>query len=83
MSGTTPLPLLLFVCCFVYALVESKHKWKTVLYTAITMGFILAVAALVAWILPGWASAMGTLAGALMPIAGAIASISHAKGWLT
>jgi uncharacterized protein YqhQ len=79
MNGSSLL-LLIFLVCFVYALVESKHKWKTVLYTAIVMGFVLLVGVGISWAIPRMASAMGTLSGTIMLIGGSITSIAHAKG---
>ena len=72
--------LLIFVACFVYAIVESKHKWKTVLYTAIAMGFIVAVGVGIALMVPRMAASMGTIVGVIAPITGIFASIGHAKG---
>ena len=81
MNGTPPL-LLIFVAAFTYAMVQSKRKGKTVLYTAIAMGFILAVGFALSLILTGMSSAMGTLTAPIMLVTGAITSIAHAKGKL-
>ena len=76
MNGAPPL-LLIFIAAFTYAMVESKRKGKTALYTAIVMGFILAVGFVLSLILPGMSPAMGTLTAPIILITGAITSIAH------
>ena len=66
--------LILFLASFVYAITESKTKWKTVLLVLGTMAAFLGISYIASLFLLSPA-AIGTLAGILIPITGIAASL--------
>jgi hypothetical protein len=69
----------LFVAAFVYAMVESKRKWKTALYTFAAMASILAIGFVIILIV-GLPIAVGTVLAPIVLIAGIGTALAHAKG---
>jgi hypothetical protein len=76
------LPLILrvlFVAAFVYAMVGSKHKWKTALYTFGAMASILAVGCVIV-VIVGLPFAIGTVLAPIVLITGIATALAHANG---
>ena len=81
MSGS-PILALVFIGAFIYAVITSKRKVQTLLFTLGAMVAVFLVGLLLSWIMPRMAPAIGTATGLIVTLTGTIEGIVHARGTL-
>jgi cytochrome c biogenesis protein CcdA len=70
-----PFPLVLYLVAVIWAIVESKKRWTTLLWIVLSFAVVVSLAGLLAWMRPSLAPAFSDLAVVLAPL------ISAVVGW--
>ena len=77
-GGNTVLPML-FLVAFIYSIIRSHAKLKTVLFTLGSMVLAIALAAAAGWVVGIGPAASGTLSGMFALLFGIVISLAHSR----